>query len=103
MSNLLNLDEIEVGEEKSFKFKDQTHVMKPLSLGAYIKQVKMLESMDEKKSQAETMEFMVDSVRTAFPTLSKKDAEEMTWEQINMLMNHIQSDVTEEMEEGNAS
>lgn len=103
MSNLLNLDEIEVGDEKSFTFGGETHVMKALSVGEYVKQVKALEAMNGSESQAETINFMIKSVRAAFPTLSQEDAEKMTFDQIDMLMKHVQGDVTEEMEEGNAS
>ncbi|MCR9222931.1 MAG: hypothetical protein NXH70_02580 [Hyphomonas sp.] len=103
MSNLLNLDEIDVGTEKSFTFNGTTHVMKPLSVGEYVKQIKTLESMKEGESSADSIDFMVKSVRAAFPTLSKSDAEAMTFDQVDALMQHVQGDVTEEMEEGNAS
>ena len=102
MSNLLNLDEIEVGDEKSFVFNGKTHTMTPLSVGDYIKQVKALESMKE-ASQEDTFNFMIKSVCAAFPTLSEAEAKKMTFLQIKLLMDHVQGDVTEEMEEGNDS
>jgi len=102
MSNLLNLDEIDVGDEKSFIFNGNTHVMTPLSVGDYIKQVKTLENMKD-ASQEDSFNFMIKSVCAAFPSLTEAEAKKMTFPQIEMLMTHVQGDVTEEMEEGNDS
>lgn len=102
MSNILNLDEIETGTEKAFSYKGKTYEMKPLSVGDFIKQSKELKKIAE-TDEAGSIEFLVKTVCSAFPDLDEKTAKTMNMDHLNALMKHIQGDVTEEMEEGNAS
>lgn len=105
-TKILNLDDLEVGVEKSVVIKGKTHNMVPLSVETYIQQVKRLEQMranEDAGSAEENLYFMIDSIITAFPTAPREDLLKLTFEQLKRLTDYINTDLEAEAEEGNAS
>lgn len=103
-TKILNLDEIETGVEKSFILGGKTHVMKPLSVLEFIAQTKRLEEMRASDPSAEaSLEFMVDSICKAFPTVDRQDVYSLDMPRIQKLTDYINADLEAEADEGNAS
>lgn len=102
-TKILNLDEIETGTEKSFVWKGKTHVMQPLSVGEYVNQLKRLGTLkDDGEASVEThVEFMIDAVCKAFPTIDRSEVEAMDLKKIQMLSEYVNAEVEAESEEGN--
>lgn len=104
-TKILNLDDLEVGVEKSFILKGHTHSMTPLSVEAYLKQVKRLEAMKAEAagSAEENLHFMIDTIIEAFPTVPREDLLSLSFERLNKLTEFINADLEAETEEGNAN
>lgn len=103
-TKILNLDEIETGVEKAFILGGKTHVMKPLSVLEFITQTKRLEEMRATDASAEaSLEFMVDSICKAFPTVAREDVYALDMDRVRQLTDYINTDLEAEAEEGNVS
>jgi DNA-binding GntR family transcriptional regulator len=106
-TKLLNLDELEVGVEKSVVIGGVTHVMVPLSVESYIQQVKRLEQIraadDEAASAEDNLFFMIDSILSAFPSMKREDLTRLSFVHLRKLTDYINSDLEAETEEGNVN
>jgi hypothetical protein len=102
-TEILNLDELDVGAAKSFVFLGVTHEMVPLSVLTYVTQIQALEKLQASEASAtESVKFMLQSIRNAFPSLTEEDAGKLDMARIDALMNHIRGQVEEAQDEGNS-
>lgn len=103
-AKILNLDEIDTGIEKAFTLGGKTHKMKPLSVMDFIAQTKRLDEMKATDASAEdNLNFMIDCVVAAFPTVTREEVAALDLGRIRKLTDYINADLEAETEEGNVS
>lgn len=101
MADILNLDEIETGLEKTIKLDGKNHDMQPMSVQHYIDYLKQLETLKD-ADPTEAFEVMVKTTLVAFPTLTEEQVRGLTLRKINAITAFIQAETEEETTEGNA-
>jgi hypothetical protein len=97
---VLNLDELETGNEKEIVLDGKTYKLQPFSVGDFIDQVKRLEAA-ENVSSSEAFELIVEMVSKAFPGLSEETIRGMSMERLNAIYDFVRATTEEEISEGN--
>lgn len=99
-TKILNLDELAPKAEKVLKIKGKEYVMKPASVGAYIRFTRDLQEMEGKEiSLADQIEYMCNSVSEAFPGMEKEVIESLSFEQLEAITSFVAEKVEAESEE----
>lgn len=105
MSNILNLDQISTKEDKTIILDGVKHAFAPISVGAFIDQIKRLEEMEQngKRKLSENMEHSLEMIAASFPTLTLKHLRSLTKDQIDAIGKFIRGEMLTEAVEGAAS
>ena len=87
---MLNLDDVPASStEVVVKLKGKEHEMVPLSVKKFIEHIRRVEAL-EKGTILDEVGVMVDSIRDAVPTMPQEDLEELSLEQMQQIVTHIQ-------------
>lgn len=100
MANVLNLDEIETGLERTVVLGGKSYPLKPMSVEDYIAQLKDAQAAEKEQDTVKLFELMVNSVGRAFPTMKEAVVRKMTVAQLQKLMAFVQSIAEQETQEG---
>lgn len=103
---ILNLDELDVGLEKSIVLNGKTHVMQPFQVRDYVELLKTIKEGDdiEKSPVATTDDLvtqMVKGITKSFPTLTEDEILDLPLPKIRTIYEFIQAVVQAENEQGN--
>lgn len=96
---VLDLDQLEVGTEKTIILKGKRYTMRPFSVKDFIEQMKSV-SNAENQSVEDAFEVVVDSIVKAFPGIPRDDVMEMEMPKLNRLHEFIRATNEEEVAEG---
>ena len=100
----LNLDEI-APPRKIIRLKGEEHEMRHFSVGEFIEVLKRGESQEEqdrlqKKTEAERIEWFVNQIRDAFPTMTDETLKGLSLEQVMAIWQFARDALEEGSEDG---
>lgn len=91
MAKILDLDDLaKTDPEIVLKLAGKSHVMKPLSVGDFINNTKRLDKLAE-TPVSEQFEIFLDIVDAAFPTVGKDVLAAMSMNQLEQIMDFVQT------------
>jgi hypothetical protein len=105
MTQVLNLDDLETGVEKTIILKGVKHSFAPFSVENFIENLKTLErySNQDEVPVSEYMEHMIDMVSRGFPSLGLETIRQMPMTQLKAINDFIQGQTEMEAAAGAAS
>ena len=101
MTKILNLDDLETGLEKTVTIKGVDYVMVPLSVEAFINQMKEIAALGDKELSAlEMYEMSLTVIQRAFPGLSDETLHGLNTHQVDALYAFLKETGEEQVEAG---
>ncbi|MGF7174719.1 hypothetical protein [Azospirillum doebereinerae] len=104
MTKLLNLDELPTRDlGKTVVLKGQTHVMQPMSLGAFVDTQRLAQSIGEAGDVGEQLDAVIRQIRGVFPTMPEADLRELRMDQLQALFTFLANQETDAVGESPAA
>lgn len=106
---VVDLDKLEIGNERQIKLNGKVHNMAPLTVKDYIFQLKKTEQIQKLQQNTEmsdvdilskAMEISIDAILQSFPTLSREDVESLKLPQMAAIRDAISSVGDDEINSG---
>lgn len=95
----LNLDSLGAKEQRELVMGGKTHVVKPMSVKAFIATTKVIESLKEDQSVAAQINGTVSIIRNSVPTLDEEELFALPLEHLRTLMEFVRGDDAETVAE----
>lgn len=89
MTKLLNLDELPTAADVAIVLNGRRHVMKPMTLGDFIRQQKAAEALKGQNNVAAEIDTLIGVVVTAFPTLPRDEVEALDLGRLNAIFDFL--------------
>ncbi len=104
MTKLLNLDELPTRDlGKTVVLKGQTHVMQPMSLGAFVDTQRLAQSIGEAGDVGEQLDAVIRQIRGVFPTMLEADLRDLRMDQLQALFAFLANQETDAVGESPAA
>lgn len=86
MANFLDLDALSDTTEKVVKLKGKEHRLRPVTVGQFIENAKIVQSLGTNPKFEDEFEAIVKMLLKAFPTLERRDLEDLPIEHLNKIL-----------------
>lgn len=96
MTKLLNLDELPAARiERTIVLNGKRHEMTPLSVGQFIQQQKMAESLKGNTDPAKELDALIEMIASVFPTMAAEDLKALSFDRLQAIFNFLQDQTPE--------
>ncbi|HYG86988.1 MAG TPA: hypothetical protein VD978_12080 [Azospirillum sp.] len=106
MPKYLDLDGLPTGTtaERVLKLNGKEHPLKPMSVGDFIENTKLLQAQGDSPSLEREFEVMMKMIQRSFPSCSEAELMALTLPQLNQILDFVQdASGTDEAGEGKAN
>ncbi|MCG5242340.1 hypothetical protein ACIU1J_24445 [Azospirillum doebereinerae] len=104
MTKLLNLDELPTRDlGKTVVLKGQTHVMQPMSLGAFVDTQRLAQSIGDDGDVGVQLDAVIRQIRNVFPTMPEADLRGLRMDQLQALFTFLVAQETDAVGESSAA
>lgn len=86
MTKFLDLDALTESTEKVVKIKGKEHILKPVTVGQFIENAKIVERLGTNPKFEDEFEAIVKMLLRAFPSMSRVDLEDLPIEHLNAVL-----------------